>query len=98
MSWEVPSYASMLDDTISRTTQLQQAINRAIAGTVLLHFLAHAPVMGEHAPLLKYRCMEVNRNIYNIGAPAFSIKSQNAFFGYRCMGQKARLYGRACHD
>ena len=33
-----------------------------------------------HAPLLEYRRMKVNCNIYNIGAPAFSINSQNTDF------------------
>ena len=36
--------------------------------------------LSEHVPLLKHRRTEVNRNIYNIGAPAFSIKFQNAVF------------------
>ena len=44
-----------------------------VAVTVLLHFLAHAP-------LLEYRHTEVNHNIYNIGAPTFSINSQNVAF------------------
>ena len=48
--------------------------------TILLRLLVHAP-LSEHAPLLEYRRMEVNRNIYNIGAPAFSINSQN--WGFR---------------
>ena len=65
-------------------------------GTVLLRFVAHAP-LNDHAPLLEYRRKEVNRNIYNIGTtgaetvdclrsfsnigtPTCSIKSQNAFF------------------
>ena len=47
--------------------------------TVLLRFVAHAP-LSEHAPLLEYSRTEVNHNICNIGAPAFSINSQNAFF------------------
>ena len=34
-------------------------------------FLAPVPI-SEHAPLLEYRCTEVNCNIYNIGTPAFS--------------------------
>ena len=45
----------------------------------LSHFLAHAP-LSEHAPLLEYGHMEVNRNVYNIGAPACSVSPQNAFF------------------
>ena len=45
--------------------------------TVLLRFLAHAP-LSKHAPLLKCRLTEVNCNIFNIGAPAFSVNSQNA--------------------
>ena len=61
--------------------------------TISLRLLAHAP-LNEHAPLLEYSRTEVNRNIYDIGTPAFSINSQNAtFFGYRCMYQKARSYG-----
>ena len=61
--------------------------------TILSRFLAHAP-LSEHARLLEYSHTEVNWNIYNIGAPAFSINSQNTgfFFGYRRMHQKARLY------
>ena len=47
--------------------------------TVSSRFLAHTP-LSEHAPLLEYRRMEVNRNIYNIGAPAFSVNSQNPAF------------------
>ena len=50
-----------------------------LAVTVLLHFLAHVPI-SEHAPLLEYRHTEVNRNIYNIGAPTFSINSQKVVF------------------
>ena len=49
------------------------------AVTILSHFLAHVPV-SEHAPLLEYRRTEVNRNIYNIDAPTFSINSQNMVF------------------
>ena len=49
------------------------------AVTVLSHFLVHVPI-SEHAPLLECRWTEVNRNIYNIGAPTFSINSQNVFF------------------
>ena len=44
--------------------------------TVLSRFVAHAPLI-EHALLVEYRCTKVNRNINNIGASAFSIKSQN---------------------
>ena len=47
--------------------------------TVLSRFLAHVP-LSEHAPLLKYRHTEVNCNTSNIGAPAFSINSQNVVF------------------
>ena len=49
------------------------------ACTVLSPFLAHAP-LSEHAPLLEYSRLEVNRNIYNTGAPAYSINSQNMVF------------------
>ena len=41
---------------------------------VLSRFLAHAP-LSSHEPLLEYRRTEVNRNIYNIGTPAFLISS-----------------------
>ena len=37
-------------------------------------------LLSEHAPLLEYRPTEVNHNICNIGAPTFSINSQNAVF------------------
>ena len=47
--------------------------------TILLRFLAHVP-LSELAPLLELRHTEVNCNIYNIGAPTFSINSQNAVF------------------
>ena len=47
--------------------------------TALLHFLAHVPI-SESALLLEYRHMEVNCNIYNMGAPAFSIIPQNVVF------------------
>ena len=43
--------------------------------TILLRFLAHAP-LSEHVPQLKYRRTEVNCNIYR--HPAFSINSQDA--------------------
>ena len=46
---------------------------------VLSCFVTHAP-LSEHAALLKYRRTKVNCNIYNIGAPAFSINSRNVFF------------------
>ena len=34
----------------------------------------------EHVPLLECRRTEVNRNIYNTGAPAFSVNSQSTYF------------------
>ena len=52
----------------------------------------HMRLLSEHALLLEYRGTKVNRNIYNIGAPAFSINSHNAVFGYRCM-RKKHVYG-----
>ena len=64
-----------------------------IAPIILLCFLAHVPI-GERVPLLKYRCTEVNCNIYNSGVPAFLIVSQMRFFGYSRMRQKARSYGK----
>ena len=54
-------------------------VKNQIIDTILVCFLAHAP-LSEYAPLLEYRRMEVNCNIYNIGAPVFSIISQNVFF------------------
>ena len=48
--------------------------------------------LSEHAPVLEYWRTAVNCNIYDIGAPTFSINSQNTFFGYRCMCQKVQLY------
>ena len=47
--------------------------------TILSHFSAHATI-SEYVPLLEYTHTEVNCNVYNIGAPAFSIFSQKAFF------------------
>ena len=41
--------------------------------TVLSRFLTHAP-------LLEYRHTEVNHNIYNIDAPAFSLILKTLFF------------------
>ena len=37
-------------------------VEREGKGTVLSRFLTHAS-LSEHAPLLEYRCTEVNRNI-----------------------------------
>ena len=54
-------------------------MNMISESTVLSHFLPHAP-LSQHAPLLEYRRTEENHNIHNIGAPAFSINSQNVFF------------------
>ena len=51
------------------------ALTESGAVTVLSHFLAHTP-------LLENKCTEGNYKIYNIGTPAFSIISQNAFFLY----------------
>ena len=65
------------------------------AVTVLSHFLAHVPI-SEHAPLLEYRCTEVNCNIYNIGVPTFLINSQNMVFQLLEHAPKSAIirYGR----
>ena len=52
--------------------------------TVLLRFLAHVP-------LLEYRRTEVTRNIYNVGAAAFSINSQNVVFWLQVHAPKSMI-------
>ena len=44
--------------------------------TILSCFLAHA-LITEHAPLLEHRRTGVNCNMYNTGAPTFSIISHD---------------------
>ena len=52
----------------------------------------------EHAPQLKYRRTEVNSNIYNMGAPAFSINSQNAFLAIGACPKKRDYTVKSLHN
>ena len=73
-------HMNMLYSQHQHYTQAQAHIDTIL----LLCFLAHAP-------LLEYRCTEVNRNIHNIGAPTFSIKSQNIVFQLQAHEPKSAI-------
>ena len=71
------------DQRSGHVTSLKSYFSHANALSFKIRKLhCHEHKQSDHAPLLEYRSMEVNRNIYiyNIGAPAFSINSQNDFF------------------
>ena len=62
-----------------------------LASYQMLYCHAFRPI-SERVPLLEYRYMEVNYNIYNIGAPTFSVISQNPFFFLSAIGTCTKKY------